>query len=131
MKNILWLIFVLLTACASGATEPETSSVTPVSQDMQFAGKYIGNYMGDDTGSLNLEIDDHGRVIWEGVSKAAGDFAVRGLITYTDDKWMLKGSTDAGATFQAFLQGDGLFAGSWEDPGAGSHGTFELRKLAE
>jgi len=136
MKNILVIFVLLLSACTTAPSEQGATGEAPASPNANFAGKYIGNYYGDDTGTLSLEIDEHGRLNWEGSGESRGGFSVSGVITYTDNKWMLKGSTNDGAMFQAFLQDEGVFSGTWENPnpdqnGLTKQGSFDVRKISD
>lgn len=134
MKPMLTILLALvLTACATAPTDTPSAAATTASPADRsvFTGRFIGSYFGDETGTLSLEIDDRGMLLWEGSDEDHRNFLLRGSVIYTDNRWTLKGVTDDGKSFQGFLQGDGTFSGTWEDRTNGHNGNFDLRKLRQ
>lgn len=131
--GLLTGLVLLLAACAGGGETRQEGAAAEA--DNRFAGRYQGNYFGDDTGSLSLEIDDKGNLLWEGESMASGGFAIRGSVVFSDGRWMLRGATHDGIRFLGFLEEDGRFTGNWEqlreDSGEARAGSFELLRLRE
>lgn len=126
--TILYTFFCFsLLACSAPAPREEAAAPTP-GGDKFYIGSYSGNFYGEDTGSLQVEIDARDALIWEGVSQIHGGFTVTGVITYTDAKWMIKGEANNGRTFMGFVESTGEFSGTWEDTISGERGMFSLRK---
>lgn len=96
-----------------------------------FSGIYQGSFFGDDNGTLSLEIDNKGQLLWEGESIELGAFVLRGAVEFHDGRWMLRGSTNNGLSFQGYLEDDGSFSGNWEYPFNGRHGSFDLHRLRQ
>lgn len=123
----LLVLISLLSACGGHAGRRDAQPSTP-SGEKFYIGTYTGNFYGEDTGSLQLEIDERDNLIWEGVSKLHGEFTVSGIITYSDNKWLVKGEASMGRTFMGFVESDGEFSGTWEDLSTGEQGMFSLRR---
>ncbi len=127
---LLLLLFLPMVLPGCAAAPSQTPAAAAPANDV-FAGRYMGSYFGDDAGTLSLEIDERGSLLWEGTNKEHGSFLVRGSVIFTDNRWMLKGGTDDGMTFQGYLQGGETFSGDWERPTEGKSGGFDLRRLRE
>jgi hypothetical protein len=116
---------------AGGKLDAGVKPATAAPAKALFAGEWIGKFLGPDAGTMELDIDDSGIVVGEGVSTLtgiriplSGKIQSNGHLELTQA--VAAGGAATGAAFKGTLTPLGKGTGTWEMASYNISGTWEL-----